>query len=166
MSEPAEVEVFPPDPEQQSDEDLLTRIDGLADFLANFAKSESATPAIKVKIFGELVAWSKVKRALQPGVLEGNRLKEFHDELETRKGKGSTGTTSRTGPGRRQRDGAEIRKLIRSLPPVGRNGDAGADQDGSEREGVGGDSDGAGGVSDVDRDGESNRNGARGGGVL
>lgn len=139
-----------PDPQQEpevlSPEDgepeisLMDRIDGLAAFLGDFAKREETTPAIRVKIFGELVAWQKVKAVLDPKGLEGNRLKEFHNELKS--GQGS-GTGSRriplraAGPRKQASDtsGAEIRKLIRSLPSPAQPGNHRGGSEDPERAG-------------------------------
>ena len=102
---------------------MLDKIDALANFLMEFAKTEGATPAIKVKIFGEAVAWAKVKKILDPQGMEGNRLKEFGDELKDRKREGSAGSAKRVSAAAARKSetaavGADIRKLIRSLPKL------------------------------------------------
>ena len=150
MSDPAQdLEVLPPEASAEDADSLMQRIDSLADWLIDFAKKTETTPTIRVKIFGEVVAWAKVKRILDPQGLEGNRLKEFHNELESRKGNGAS---KRAGK-KHAASGAEIRKLIRSLPTTRGHADASADSRGAEREGFGDAGADGGGGADLRRDG-------------
>ena len=147
-------------PDDPAVKQRIASMDKAAEHLLDLVGAEKTSDMQKGRLFGNVMAWYKVREKLVPAE-DGGKLKEMAHGLKSESGR-------RSGNSKRGRDtsndGRAIRALIGKLPAFG--GAAGGNPSRPERQGGGARGNGSGVRADGGSDGDRDVDGAGDGAVL